>query len=88
MKATGIVRRIDQLGRIVVPSETRKMLGINEKDPIEIFMDNDSIVLRKYEPACMFCGSADETVRLDDKLICKKCIDRAAALYAEGKRER
>ena len=53
MKATGIVRKIDELGRIVLPIETRKILGINTKDPVEIYMDNDSIILRKYEPACM-----------------------------------
>ena len=85
MKATGIVRKIDELGRIVLPVETRKILDINTKDPVEIYMDNDSIVLRKYQPACMFCGSADETVRYKGKLICKECVEAMNTLFAEGK---
>lgn len=81
MKATGIVRKIDELGRIVLPKETRNILNINTKDPVEIYMDNDSIVLRKYEPACMFCGSADNTIRYDERLICRECFDKMAALF-------
>lgn len=88
MKATGIVRKIDELGRIVLPIETRKVLGINTKDPVEIYMDNDSIVLRKYEPACMFCGNADETIRFNGKLICKECFDKMNELVTAGKFER
>ena len=53
MKSTGIVRKVDELGRIVLPKELRQTLNINEKDPIEIFVDNSSIILQKYEPACM-----------------------------------
>ena len=55
MKSTGIVRKVDELGRIVLPKELRQTLNINERDPIEIFVDNSSIILQKYEPACMFC---------------------------------
>ena len=53
MKSTGIVRKVDELGRIVLPKELRQTLNINERDPIEIFVDNSSIILQKYEPACM-----------------------------------
>lgn len=88
MKATGIVRKIDELGRIVLPIETRKILGINTKDPVEIYMDNDSIILRKYEPACMFCGSADDTIRFNGKLICKNCYEKMGELIESGKFER
>lgn len=88
MKATGIVRKIDELGRIVLPIETRKILGINTKDPVEIYMDNDSIILRKYEPACMFCGNADKTIRFNGKLICKECFDQMNELVSTGKFER
>ena len=88
MKATGIVRKIDELGRIVLPIETRKILGINTKDPVEIYMDNDSIILRKYEPACMFCGRADDTIRFNGKLICKKCYEKMGELVESGKFER
>jgi len=62
MKSTGIVRKIDPLGRIVLPKELRKTLGINEKDPLEIFVDGESIILSKYEPACIFCWSVKDNV--------------------------
>ena len=87
MKATGIVRKIDELGRIVLPIETRKILNINTKDPVEIYMDNDTIVLRKYEPACVFCGSTDKTVRYNDKLICKACHDEIHELFLKSEAE-
>ncbi len=87
MKAIGIVRKIDELGRIVLPIETRNVLGIKTKDALEIFMDKDSIVLRKYEPACMFCGSADETVTFGGKIICKECFDKISDKFANGDAE-
>lgn len=62
MKSTGIVRKVDELGRIVLPIELRRTLNINEKDSLEIFVDNDRIVLQKYEPACIFCGNADNII--------------------------
>lgn len=83
MKATGIVRKIDNLGRIVLPKETRKVLNINTKDPIEIFMDDDNIVLRKYEPACMFCNSADETVTFEGRTICKSCYEKMGKQFKD-----
>ena len=59
MKATGIVRKVDELGRIVIPRELRRTLGINEKDPVEIYTDGKGIILRKYAPGCAFCGSVN-----------------------------
>lgn len=74
MKATGIVRRVDELGRVVLPIELRRVFGIEEKDGLEIFTDNDRIILRKHEPACVFCGSADEVTNFKGKIICKECL--------------
>ncbi len=76
MKATGIVRKIDELGRIVLPIETRNVMNIKTKDALEIYVDDDKIILRKYEPACMFCGSADETVNFNGRLICRECFNK------------
>ena len=74
MKATGIVRKVDELGRIVLPIELRRNLGIEIKDPIEIYVDGDYIVLKKYEPACIFCGNAKDVTRIHDKNVCANCI--------------
>ena len=74
MKATGIVRKIDELGRIVLPIELRRTLNINIKDPIEIYVDGDKIILSKYEPTCVFCGATDNVVPFEEKNICKACI--------------
>lgn len=73
MKSTGIVRKVDELGRIVLPIELRRTLNINEKDSLEIFVDNDKIVLQKYEPACIFCGSADDVITYKGRNICGEC---------------
>lgn len=75
MKATGIVRKVDELGRIVLPKELRTVLGIDIKDPLEIFTDNQYIVLKKYNPACIVCGSMKELVNMNGKNICKKCVE-------------
>ena len=75
MKATGIVRKVDELGRIVLPMELRRTLGIQKEDPVEIFVDENNIILRKYEPACIFCGSASEVSIIHGKNICRVCID-------------
>ena len=74
MKATGIVRKVDVLGRIVLPIELRKNLDIEREDPIEIYVDGDYILLKKYEPACIFCGNAKEVKRIRDKNICDECL--------------
>ena len=75
MKATGIVRKVDELGRIVLPKELRRTLGINDDDPVEIFVDDEgNIILRKYEPACIFCGSATDISIVKTKNICRSCL--------------
>ena len=75
MKSTGIVRKVDELGRVVIPIELRRTLGIEEKDALEIYTDNEKIVLKKYEPSCIFCGDADDIVLYKDKRICKSCLE-------------
>ena len=74
MKSTGIVRKVDELGRVVIPIELRRTLDIEERDSLEIYVDSDRIVLRKYEPACVFCGSADEVTNFKNKNVCKACL--------------
>ncbi|MGI6028323.1 MAG: AbrB/MazE/SpoVT family DNA-binding domain-containing protein [Candidatus Heteroscillospira sp.] len=73
MKATGIVRKVDDLGRIVLPIELRRSLGIDVKDPIEIYVDDDTIMLRKHDPACVFCGGTKEILNYRGKNICAEC---------------
>ena len=75
MKSTGIVRKVDELGRIVLPIEIRRSLDINVKDPVEIFIDNERIILQKYSPSCIFCGDADNIVFFNGKRICAKCLE-------------
>ena len=74
MKSTGIVRKVDELGRIVLPIELRRTLGMEEKDRIEIFVDGESIILRKYQPACIFCDNAKDIINYKGKNICPDCI--------------
>ena len=78
MKATGIVRHMDDLGRICLPMELRRTFNIKESDPLEIYVDGDQIILKKYEPDCVFCGEAKNTVEINGKLICPKCIKAIA----------
>lgn len=73
MKSTGIVRKVDELGRIVLPIELRRTLGIDQKDSLEIYVDETTIMLKKYEPACIFCGSADGVEEFKGKCICEHC---------------
>ncbi|KHD34199.1 AbrB family transcriptional regulator [Clostridium acetobutylicum] len=74
MKATGIVRRLDNLGRVVIPKELRRTFNIAEKDALEIYVDGEQIILKKYNPACVFCGEASDVVNYKGKKICKKCL--------------
>ena len=74
MKALGIVRKVDILGRIVIPKELRDSLDIEDKDPLEIFVEGDRIILKKYNPSCIFCGSSTDVVLYKEKLICDECI--------------
>ena len=75
MKSTGIVRKVDELGRIVIPIELRRTLGIDTKDNLEIYVDNEKIIFKKYEPACIFCGNADNVKHYCHKIICHDCIE-------------
>lgn len=76
MKSTGIVRKVDELGRIVLPIELRRTLDIDIKDSLEIYVENDSIILKKYEPTCIFCGSSKGLTIFNDKNICEKCLEK------------
>lgn len=80
MKSTGIVRKVDELGRVVIPIEIRNKFDIKEKDPIEIYVDGSSIILKKYEPNCTFCGSSKNLIEYKGKMICGKCADKITAL--------
>lgn len=73
MKSTGIVRRLDELGRVVIPKELRKTLTIDVKDPLEIYVDGETIILKKYAPACIFCNEAKNVVVYKGKNVCENC---------------
>lgn len=75
MKSTGIVRKVDELGRIVLPIELRRTLKIELRDPLEIYVEGESIILKKYVPNCVFCGSEEDVYMFSEKNICKKCIE-------------
>lgn len=76
MKSTGIVRKVDELGRVVLPIEMRRTLDISEKDALEIYVEGDSIILRKYQAACVFCGSVRATREFRGKNVCSNCIEK------------
>ena len=79
MKCTGIVRKVDELGRIVLPIELRRTLDIEVKDSLEIYVDGAQIILKKYEPACIFCGNAKDIVNYKGKNICHECLAEMAS---------
>ena len=74
MKSLGIVRKVDELGRIVLPIETRRRMELEAGDGVEIFVEKDRVILKKYEPCCIFCGDADDIVMYKDKRICRRCL--------------
>ena len=76
MKATGIVRKVDELGRVVIPIELRRNLGIDLKDPLEIYVEGEQIIFKKYEPACVFCGNARNMTNYKGKNVCEDCISQ------------
>lgn len=76
MKSTGIIRKVDDLGRIVLPIELRRTLDIAERDELEIFMESDRIILQKYKPACIFCGSSRNLVSYCRKNVCGECAKK------------
>lgn len=79
MKSTGVVRKVDELGRIVIPIELRRTLDIAEKDALEIYVEGEHIILKKYEPACIFCGDARDVNNYRGKNICKNCLGEIRA---------
>lgn len=84
-KATGIIRRIDDLGRIVIPKELRKTHDIGEGDPLEFYVtDKDEIILKKYEPGCTFCGKLEDLYESNGKHVCKGCINTFAVAVRKG----
>ncbi|EMU52298.1 AbrB/MazE/SpoVT family DNA-binding domain-containing protein [Clostridium butyricum] len=74
MKSTGVVRKVDELGRIVLPIELRRSLDIAEKDALEIYVDGEQVILKKYQPACVFCGEARDISNYKGKNICSECM--------------
>ncbi len=74
MKSTGIVRKVDELGRIVLPIELRRTLDIEVKDALEIYVDGSQIILKKYEPACIFCGNAKNVIHFNGRNLCEDCL--------------
>ena len=74
MGDTGIVRRVDDLGRIVIPMELRRTLGINVKDPLSISTEGERIILEKHKDSCVLCGATEEIVRVKDRAVCADCV--------------
>ena len=74
MKSTGIVRKLDELGRVVLPIELRRTMDLNIHDTVEIFVEDDKIILKKYHPACIFCGDARDVTTFQGKLVCVNCL--------------
>ena len=85
MKSTGIVRKIDELGRIVLPIELRRTLDIGERETMEIFVDGSSVVLKKYRPTCIFCDNVRDISVFKGKNVCPKCLrEMQEALMVRG----
>lgn len=80
MKSTGMVRHVDELGRVVIPKEIRNKLDIKEKDPLEIYVEGYAVILKKFESNCIFCGNDKSLFDYRDKLICNKCLNNIASL--------
>jgi transcriptional pleiotropic regulator of transition state genes len=80
MKSTGIVRKVDELGRIVLPIEMRRTLDIAERDSLEIYVEGEGIILKKYQNACIFCGNTKGVVSFEGKNICPDCLEKLKAL--------
>lgn len=75
MRSTGIVRKVDELGRIVIPIELRRTLDIEIKDALEIYVNSEEIILKKYQPSCIFCGEVRDVENFKNKKICKSCLE-------------
>ena len=86
MKSTGIVRQIDNLGRIVIPMEVRRTHNIRTGDPIEIYLDGDAVVLKKFQTSCVLCNSSIDLQPIGDKLICPACARRYMSAFLDAAR--
>lgn len=84
MKSTGIVRKIDDLGRLVLPKETRRVMSLDIKDPVEIYTDGDAIILKKYQPGCRLCSSMEDILQVGETRICRACADKIADAARKG----
>lgn len=85
MKSTGIVRGLDKMGRIVLPMEIRKMLHlIDNKSSVEFYTEEDAVILKKYVPACVFCGGADDMIEYNGMKICRECLEKMNRLAADS----
>lgn len=80
MKATGIVRRVDELGRVVLPMEIRQVMNIDPKDALEIYTEEGRIILQKYHLSCTFCQNKDDLVSFGDKRVCSECLTKLKTL--------
>ena len=80
MKSTGMLRKVDELGRIVLPAEIRQSMDIQIKDLLEIFVEGNNIILKKYCPGCTFCGGMDGVVMFQDKRVCAECLEKLKAM--------
>ena len=80
MKSTGMTRKVDELGRIVLPAEIRQTLDIQTRDALEIFTEEDKIILKKYMPGCSFCNGMSGIVYFGDKRICSECLEKIKSL--------
>ena len=81
MKSTGFVKKIDELGRILIPKELRSSMELDTKDALEMFVDGDRIVLQKYQPACIFCNNADDILFFEGRRICASCLSKLKSQY-------
>ncbi len=86
MKSTGIIRKLDELGRVVIPIELRNKFNLSEKDPLEIYVDGSNIILKKYEVNCIFCGKSENLRDFKDKPVCISCLNKLGSLTEKKKR--
>jgi len=80
LKPAGVVRKVDQLGRIVLPKSLRKRYQMNEGDPVEILVQGDQIILERYRPRCVFCSSMEGITEYKNRYLCARCITEMKAL--------
>lgn len=88
MKSLGIIRKLDHAGRFVMPISLRRTLGLDKADgAVEIFVDGDTVMLRRYSPTCIFCKNADETIEFADTIVCRECAKKLGNLADENNEE-